>query len=91
MRALHLDGTAVRVIDTALPDPERDSARVRVSLAGVCNTDLELVKGYMGFRGVLGHEFVGVVEDGPERWLGRRVVAARRAREVSPGTAPRAG
>ena len=74
MRALHLDGTAVRVIDAPLPSPERDSARVRVSLAGVCNTDLELVKGYMGFRGVLGHEFVGVVEDGPESWRGRRVV-----------------
>jgi uncharacterized protein related to proFAR isomerase len=37
----------------------------------VCATDLELVKGYMGFRGVLGHEWVGVVEDAPDRaWIG---------------------
>lgn len=50
-------------------------ARVRVSLAGICATDLELVKGYLGFQGVLGHEFVGVVEDAPDRaWIGRRVV-----------------
>ncbi len=35
---------------------------MRVTRAGICNTDLELIKGYMGFRGVLGHEFVGVVE-----------------------------
>ncbi len=50
-------------------------ARVRVSLAGVCATDLELVKGYMGFTGVLGHEFVGVVEAAPDAsWVGRRVV-----------------
>jgi len=49
---------------------------VRVKLAGVCNTDLELAKGYMQFRGVPGHEFVGVVERAPgnEEWVGRRVV-----------------
>ena len=40
--------------------------------AGVCETDLQLIKGYMGFRGVLGHEFVGVAESGP--LAGRRVV-----------------
>ena len=49
-------------------------ALVRVALAGICNTDLELVKGYMQFRGVLGHEFVGVVEDGPSEWRAQRVV-----------------
>jgi threonine dehydrogenase-like Zn-dependent dehydrogenase len=43
-------------------------------LAGVCNTDLELVKGYMRFRGILGHEFVGTVVEGPPVWRGRRVV-----------------
>jgi threonine dehydrogenase-like Zn-dependent dehydrogenase len=47
---------------------------VRVSLAGVCRTDLELVKGYMGFAGVLGHEFVGEVVEGPGDWRGARVV-----------------
>jgi threonine dehydrogenase-like Zn-dependent dehydrogenase len=45
---------------------------VRVVRAGVCETDLQLIKGYMGFRGVLGHEFVGVAESGP--MAGRRVV-----------------
>ncbi len=49
-------------------------ARVRVQLAGVCNTDLEIAKGYMGFQGILGHEFVGVVEEGPADWRGQRVV-----------------
>lgn len=48
---------------------------IRPTLVGICNTDLELVKGYMGFRGVLGHEFVGVVEESSDPdWIGRRVV-----------------
>lgn len=49
-------------------------ARVRIQLAGVCNTDLEIAKGYMGFQGILGHEFVGVVEEGPGAWKGETVV-----------------
>lgn len=74
MRALHFDGSLARVAD--LPDPRvcNDTVIVRVSLAGICNTDLEIVKGYLDFRGVLGHEFVGCVEDGPEEWRGQRVV-----------------
>jgi threonine dehydrogenase-like Zn-dependent dehydrogenase len=51
-----------------------ESVLVRVSLAGVCSTDLEIVKGYMQFRGILGHEFVGRVEAGPPEWRGQRVV-----------------
>lgn len=47
----------------ALPAPAHGEALIRVVLAGVCNTDLEIVRGYMGFQGVPGHEFVGVVED----------------------------
>jgi threonine dehydrogenase-like Zn-dependent dehydrogenase len=43
--------------------------------AGVCNTDLEIARGYMGFRGVLGHEGVGEVVEGPAAWRGRRVVS----------------
>jgi threonine dehydrogenase-like Zn-dependent dehydrogenase len=74
MRALTLDGRTLRVADVPEPAPEPGTALVRVSLAGVCRTDLELVKGYMGFRGVLGHEFVGTVERGPDAWRGRRVV-----------------
>jgi threonine dehydrogenase-like Zn-dependent dehydrogenase len=45
---------------------------VRVLTAGVCETDIQLIRGYMGFRGVLGHEFVGVAQSGPMQ--GRRVV-----------------
>jgi threonine dehydrogenase-like Zn-dependent dehydrogenase len=45
-------------------------------MAGVCATDLEIVKGYSGFEGILGHEFVGVVEEGPAGWVGRRVVGS---------------
>ena len=75
MRALHFDGSSVRVVDAPTPAPHEDeSALVRVSIAGICNTDLEIARGYMGFRGVLGHEFVGSVTEGPEEWRGERVV-----------------
>lgn len=63
--------------DPAYPDPalRPGEALIRVRLAGICNTDLELVRGYMSFRGVLGHEFVGEVVAGPDPgWIGRRVV-----------------
>ncbi|MBI5759515.1 MAG: alcohol dehydrogenase catalytic domain-containing protein [Planctomycetales bacterium] len=52
--------------------PRAGEVVVRVLMAGICETDLQLIRGYMGFRGVLGHEFVGVAESGP--WSGRRVV-----------------
>lgn len=59
------------------PDPTAAPGEVliRVALAGVCATDLEIVRGYMHFAGVMGHEFVGTVVDGPEHLAGRRVVA----------------
>jgi threonine dehydrogenase-like Zn-dependent dehydrogenase len=60
--------------DLALPEPAAGEARVRVLLAGICNTDIELLKGYYPFTGVPGHEFVGVVERGPGALVGRRVV-----------------
>ena len=75
MRALLCD-EGLR-FDPAYPDPEPPpgEALVRVTLAGICNTDLELIKGYMGFLGVLGHEFVGIVEESPDPALrGQRVV-----------------
>ena len=46
-----------------MPEPIDGEALIRVLLTGICNTDLEIVRGYMGFQGILGHEFVGVVED----------------------------
>jgi threonine dehydrogenase-like Zn-dependent dehydrogenase len=51
--------------DLSHPEPEQDEAVVRVRQAGICNTDLELVRGYYPFNGILGHEFVGVVEQAP--------------------------
>jgi len=74
MRALALtpDGPVVRDQPLATRTGE---ATIRTVVAGVCATDLELVRGYMGFDGVLGHEWVGVVEDAPDpAWIGRRVV-----------------
>lgn len=52
-----------------------DEVKLRVRCAGICSTDLEIVRGYMDFRGVPGHEFVGDVVSGPAELLGRRVVA----------------
>jgi len=75
MRALVWDGHVLRVAERPKPLPTPGMALVRVAVAGICSTDLELVKGYMDFRGVLGHEFVGSVEDGPDEWRGKRVVA----------------
>ena len=60
------------------PVPQKGEALIRVTLAGICNTDYEITKGYMGYVGVLGHEFVGVVEEvnGEDKSLvGKRVVA----------------
>jgi threonine dehydrogenase-like Zn-dependent dehydrogenase len=90
MRALHFDGSRVRVADAPEPAPRRDHVLVRVSLAGICRTDLEIAKGYLGFRGILGHEFVGRVAEGPDDWVGQRVVgeinfACRRCRVCAEG------
>jgi threonine dehydrogenase-like Zn-dependent dehydrogenase len=65
-------------MDPQVPRPESlpGEVLVRVRMAGICGTDLELLKGYMAFSGIPGHEFVGVVEeDGGEGLVGRRVVA----------------
>lgn len=79
MKGLFLENGQLRLrTDLPKPVPGPDEALVRISLAGICSTDLEMVQGYIpGFRGVLGHEFVGVVEAAPESsWHGRRVVAS---------------
>ena len=58
-----------------IPRPRAGWAVVRVRLAGICNTDIEILRGYHDFRGTPGHEFVGEVVDCAERgWIGRRVV-----------------
>lgn len=75
MHALAWDGHLLRV-DPTYPTPQADAttAVVRVHLAGICATDLHILHGYMGFQGILGHEFVGEVHDGPAAWIGQRVV-----------------
>ena len=65
MRAIVLEDQAVYQDSRPEPVPKPGEVLVRVLQAGVCETDLQLIKGYMGFRGVLGHEFVGVAESGP--------------------------
>jgi len=74
MRALIFDGKlALRDIDKPVPEP--GEALIRVTLAGICGTDREILKGYSAFRGVIGHEFVGkVVESAEAAWIGARVV-----------------
>ncbi|MCP5060643.1 MAG: alcohol dehydrogenase catalytic domain-containing protein [bacterium] len=74
MKALYFDGRRATLEERQEPEAGDGMALVRVNLAGVCNTDLEIARGYMGFQGILGHEFVGVVETGPSDWCGERVV-----------------
>lgn len=75
MHAVVFDGGLRYMLDRPRPEAKPGWALIRVQLAGICKTDLEIIKGYMGFKGILGHEFLGVVEscDHPE-WIGRRVV-----------------
>jgi len=75
MRAVVFDGELR--LDGARPEPTLvpGEAVVKVHLAGICNTDIEITRGYKGFTGVLGHEFVGtVVACADATWLGKRVV-----------------
>jgi threonine dehydrogenase-like Zn-dependent dehydrogenase len=75
MPALWLEDCALRVRgDVPIPEPPPGEALIRVLRAGICNTDLELTRGYYPFTGIPGHEFVGVVESGPDALRGRRVV-----------------
>ena len=75
MLAVEFDGKATVRADYPKPRCARDEALVEVRKAGICSTDLEVLAGYMGFRGVMGHEFVGTVAGGSRRWKGKRVVA----------------
>ena len=75
MKALRYEGGQLTVADIQKPQGTLAEAVVRVTLSGICNTDVEIVRGYAGFQGTIGHEFVGVVESAPdESLLGRRVV-----------------
>ncbi len=77
MRAIWLEENQLRFRDDVpIPVPQPGEAKIRLHLAGICSTDLEMVRGYYPFKGVLGHEFVGQVERAPDHpeWEGRRVV-----------------
>ena len=75
MKALRFTGGRLSLDD--IPPPAAvGEALIRVTRSGICNTDIEIVRGYAGFNGTIGHEFVGVVEDSPARpdLVGKRVV-----------------
>ncbi len=74
MRALVWNGRKL-CFERSHPTPETDdrTALVQVLLAGICSTDLQIFKGYMGFQGIPGHEFVGEVKEGPGELVGKRV------------------
>jgi threonine dehydrogenase-like Zn-dependent dehydrogenase len=74
MKALRVEKKKLAVKEVARPE-RGEEALVRVHLSGICNTDLEIARGYAGFKGTIGHEFVGVVEESPgDKLLGQRVV-----------------
>ena len=80
MQALELNNSLNYRQDKPIPAIAGDEALIRVKLAGICATDLELVKGYAGFSGIIGHEFVGTVEAVGQKkhhhWLNKRVVGS---------------
>ena len=78
MRAVVFNEKLQYIEDYQKPAPAPGEALVKVTLAGICNTDYEITKGYMGYKGILGHEFVGIVEDvnsSDKSLIGKRVVA----------------
>ncbi len=77
MKALIVErSTGMRLSDVPIPRSESECL-IRVTMAGICGTDLQILEGYAGFEGIPGHEFVGTVEAAPsgdEHWIGKRVV-----------------
>jgi alcohol dehydrogenase len=75
MMAAVFDNGLKLVRDREIAEPRQGWARIKVIVAGICKTDMEIMKGYLGFRGVLGHEFVGIVDHCEDQaWIGQRVV-----------------
>src|SRR6185503_244496 len=74
MKALWLENNQISLRDVSQPR-KLDEALIKIRKAGICSTDLELVKGYYPYTGVLGHEFVGEVAEAEDAsWIGQRVV-----------------
>src|SRR2546428_8183617 len=61
MKALRYENRELKIAEVAKPIGDGEAV-VRVTLSGICNTDLEIARGYAGFQGTIGHEFVGVIE-----------------------------
>ena len=75
MKGLWLENNQLQLrTNIPIPEPLPGEALVRVLRAGICNTDLELIKGYYPYTGIIGHEFVGVVEQGSKQLINQRVV-----------------
>jgi threonine dehydrogenase-like Zn-dependent dehydrogenase len=74
MKALQFINNNLSLAEVVRPNVANE-ALVRVTMSGICNTDLEIVQGYAGFSGTIGHEFAGVVEESDDKnWIGKRVV-----------------
>jgi len=76
MKAVYFKDQSVSLVERPVPRIPEGEALIRVAMAGICNTDIELFRGYYGFEGIAGHEFVGVVEKAPAKpeLEGKRVV-----------------
>ena len=78
MKALLYDNELKLVNDYEKPIPKENEVLIKTTMVGICNTDYEITKGYMGYHGVLGHEFAGVVvaagDKAPKDLIGKRVV-----------------
>jgi threonine dehydrogenase-like Zn-dependent dehydrogenase len=74
MKALHFDGQKMTFL-TDYDPPKPGETLVKINLAGICGTDIEILSGYMSYQGILGHEFVGVIKESQDTHLiGKRVV-----------------
>lgn len=75
MRGIYFDGKLRYREDIEKPKAEKEESLIKVLYAAICNTDKEIVRGYKNFTGILGHEFVGMVEESEDKDLiGKRVV-----------------
>lgn len=75
MRAITFNKKLAYTDNHPSPTPADGDCLLRVHLAGICSTDIQITKGYMGFSGILGHEFVATVTGGSPQWQGKRVVS----------------
>lgn len=77
MKAIEFNKELKIIENYPMPEPQKGEALIKIITTGICNTDIEIMKGYMGFSGILGHEFVGIVEkinDSNQDLINQRVV-----------------